>query len=174
MVMLIRLFQIGYTIILPMVFWVVRDWTWLILLTRLPYGIFALFPKYLHLPKTRLPIYPISINTTPPPPTLVMVMESDHYHVVNCIQPHPTLPYLASSGIDYNVKIWAPFQNNDDNEPRFDAEKAQRLMERNAVMLEETKDTITVPAAVMTRMLACIHSFRNRNRNIARIEDVDD
>lgn len=37
-------------------------------------------------------------------------------------------------------------------------------MERNAVMLEETKDTITVPAAFMIRMLACIHSLRNRTR----------
>lgn len=37
-----------------------------------------------------------------------------------------------------------------------------QLMERNAVMLEETKDTITVPAAFMIRMLACIHSLRNR------------
>lgn len=35
-------------------------------------------------------------------------------------------------------------------------------MARNAVMLEETKDTITVPAAFMIRMLACIHSLRNR------------
>lgn len=35
-------------------------------------------------------------------------------------------------------------------------------MVRNAVMLEETKDTITVPAAFMIRMLACIHSLRNR------------
>lgn len=35
-------------------------------------------------------------------------------------------------------------------------------MQRNAVMLEETKDTITVPAAFMIRMLACIHSLRNR------------
>lgn len=35
-------------------------------------------------------------------------------------------------------------------------------MERNAVMLEETKDTITVPAAFMIRMLTCIHSLRNR------------
>uniref|UniRef100_A0A1L8DT20 Putative cul4-ring ubiquitin ligase complex n=1 Tax=Nyssomyia neivai TaxID=330878 RepID=A0A1L8DT20_9DIPT len=106
---------------------------------------------------------------------LVMLMEADH-HVVNFIQPHPTLPYLATSGIDYDVKIWAPFQCNDDEEiQHFDEEKAQRLMERNAVMLEETKDTITVPAAVMIRMLACIHSFRNRNRgNIARIDDEDD
>lgn len=37
-------------------------------------------------------------------------------------------------------------------------------MARNAVMLEETKDTITVPAAFMIRMLACIHSLRNRSR----------
>lgn len=37
-------------------------------------------------------------------------------------------------------------------------------MERNAVMLEETKDTITVPAAFMIRMLACIHTLRNRTR----------
>lgn len=35
-------------------------------------------------------------------------------------------------------------------------------MERNAIMLEETKDTITVPAAFMIRMLACIHSLQNR------------
>lgn len=28
--------------------------------------------------------------------------------VVNRVQPHPTLPYLLSSGIDYNVKMWAP------------------------------------------------------------------
>lgn len=38
-------------------------------------------------------------------------------------------------------------------------------MERNAIMLEQTKDTITVPAAFMIRMLACIHSLRNRERN---------
>lgn len=40
-------------------------------------------------------------------------------------------------------------------------------MARNAVMLEETKDTITVPAAFMIRMLACIHSLRNRRSTAA-------
>lgn len=38
---------------------------------------------------------------------LVMLMQADQ-HVVNCLQPHPELPYLASSGIDYDIKIWAP------------------------------------------------------------------
>lgn len=55
-------------------------------------------------------------------------------------------------------------------------------MERNAVMLEETKDTITVPAAFMIRMLACIHSLRNRrpgnngnppNQNSNDLENFD-
>lgn len=46
-------------------------------------------------------------------------------------------------------------------------------MERNAVMLEETKDTITVPAAFMIRMLACIHSLRNRRSNVRSAPDAE-
>lgn len=38
-------------------------------------------------------------------------------------------------------------------------------MLRNAKMLEETQDTITVPASFMIRMLACLHSLRTR-RNL--------
>ncbi|XP_058830139.1 DDB1- and CUL4-associated factor 6-like [Topomyia yanbarensis] len=89
---------------------------------------------------------------------LVMLMEADQ-HVVNCVQPHPILPILATSGIDYDIKVWSPMG---EEKTRFDQESANDLMERNAVMLEETKDTITVPASFMIRMLACIHSLRNR------------
>lgn len=53
---------------------------------------------------------------------LVKLMEGDQ-HVVNCLQPHPTLPYLATSGIDYDVKIWAPI-DRENNEP-LDEEKAR-------------------------------------------------
>lgn len=49
----------------------------------------------------------------------------------------------------------------------------RQLMERNAVMLEETKDTITVPAAFMIRMLACIHSLRNRRPTVRGSPDGD-
>jgi nuclear receptor interaction protein len=39
-------------------------------------------------------------------------------------------------------------------------------MRRNKLMLEETRDTVTVPASFMIRMLACIsHSYRNNNNN---------
>lgn len=52
---------------------------------------------------------------------LVMLLEADQ-HVVNCLQPHPTLPYLATSGIDYDIKIWSPM---DEEKVRFDESKAQ-------------------------------------------------
>ena len=39
-------------------------------------------------------------------------------------------------------------------------------MLRNAKMLEETHDTVTVPASFMIRMLSCLHSLRSsRNPN---------
>lgn len=60
---------------------------------------------------------------------LVMLMEAD-LHVVNCVQPHPTLPYLATSGIDYDIKIWAPCAQSLDDDldlPRFDEEKARAV-----------------------------------------------
>lgn len=90
---------------------------------------------------------------------LRMLLEADH-HVVNCVQPHPFLPLLATSGIDYDVKLWAPVRS----EPDFDQDMADELMKRNAVMLEETKDTITVPASFMIRMLACLNQIRRGGR----------
>ncbi|XP_076467379.1 DDB1- and CUL4-associated factor 6-like isoform X2 [Babylonia areolata] len=86
---------------------------------------------------------------------LVMLLEADR-HVVNCLQPHPFDPILASSGIDYDVKIWSPSEP----EPCFDTEVAEEVMRRNQIMLEETRDTITVPAAFMLRVLASLNQIR--------------
>ncbi|XP_017877709.1 DDB1- and CUL4-associated factor 6-like isoform X2 [Ceratina calcarata] len=86
---------------------------------------------------------------------LCMLLEADQ-HVVNCVQPHPYLPLLATAGIDYDVKLWAPI--NEDSS--FDEKFAEDLKKRNAIMLEETKDTMTVPAVFMIRMLACLNQIR--------------
>lgn len=51
---------------------------------------------------------------------LCMLLEADQ-HVVNCLQPHPYLPMLATSGIDYDVKLWAPIND----EPSFDEKFAE-------------------------------------------------
>lgn len=185
---------------------------------------------------------------------LKMLLQADQ-HVVNCLQPHPTLPILATSGIDHDIKLWAPILE----EPSFDAKMADdvsqfffsitylnptkiccytfatillrnncyfiffciffnmiisviftirlnacsllqkfyhqnsgvadrcnkkksqilenmknmlfqfdnhffQLINRNAIMLEETRDTITVPAAFMIRMLACLNQIRRGAR----------
>ncbi|XP_074646680.1 DDB1- and CUL4-associated factor 6-like [Tubulanus polymorphus] len=90
---------------------------------------------------------------------LVNLLEGDK-HVVNCVQPHPFDPILASSGIDYDIKLWAPSSPD----CVFAADEAQELMSRNEVMLEETRDTITVPASFMLRMLASLNHIRSGRR----------
>lgn len=100
---------------------------------------------------------------------LCMLLEADQ-HVVNCLQPHPFLPMLATSGIDYDVKLWAPINV----ETSFDESFADDLKKRNAVMLEETKDTITVPAVFMIRMLACLNQIRRGRGRRSRSSDETD
>uniref|UniRef100_A0A8C4TZC8 DDB1- and CUL4-associated factor 8 n=1 Tax=Falco tinnunculus TaxID=100819 RepID=A0A8C4TZC8_FALTI len=43
---------------------------------------------------------------------IVQFMEGDKGGVVNCLEPHPHLPVLATSGLDHDVKIWAPTAEN--------------------------------------------------------------
>ncbi|XP_028678066.1 DDB1- and CUL4-associated factor 8 [Erpetoichthys calabaricus] len=43
---------------------------------------------------------------------IVQFMEGDKGGVVNCLEPHPHLPVLATSGLDHDVKIWAPIAEN--------------------------------------------------------------
>lgn len=42
---------------------------------------------------------------------IVMLLMADS-HVVNCIQPHPTRPLLATSGVDHDVKLWSPMSED--------------------------------------------------------------
>lgn len=34
--------------------------------------------------------------------------EDEHLLQVNCLEPHPQIPVLATSGLDDDVKIWVP------------------------------------------------------------------
>ncbi|CAG05828.1 unnamed protein product, partial [Tetraodon nigroviridis] len=86
----------------------------------------------------------------------LMLLEADN-HVVNCLQPHPYDPILASSGIDYDIKIWSPLEAS----PSFNRALAHEVITRNELMLEETRNTITVPASFMLRMLASLNHVRS-------------
>ena len=39
---------------------------------------------------------------------IVQYMEGDYKGVVNCLEPHPHIPVLATSGLDHDVKIFSP------------------------------------------------------------------
>lgn len=42
--------SVGWTLgmcLMPMIFWVVGDWVWFLMITTLPIGLFALYPKYM-------------------------------------------------------------------------------------------------------------------------------
>lgn len=39
---------------------------------------------------------------------IVMSLYADENGVVNCLESHPTCPFLATSGLDDNIKIWLP------------------------------------------------------------------
>merc|ERR1712080_122787 len=96
---------------------------------------------------------------------LIMLLQGDS-RVVNCVQPHPFDPILASSGIDHNIKIWAPLA---DELP--DLSDMGEIVHRNEQMLEKSCDTITVPASFVFRMLA---SFRSRRRRSSQPMDEEE
>uniref|UniRef100_A0A8C8E859 DDB1- and CUL4-associated factor 6 n=1 Tax=Otus sunia TaxID=257818 RepID=A0A8C8E859_9STRI len=93
----------------------------------------------------------------------LMLLEADN-HVVNCLQPHPFDPILASSGIDYDIKIWSPLEES----KIFNRKLADEVITRNELMLEETRNTITVPASFMLRMLASLNHIRAGERRLKR------
>jgi nuclear receptor interaction protein len=74
-------------------------------------------------------------------------------HVVNCLRPHPFDPILASSGIDYDIKICSPLEES----RIFHRKLVDEVVTRNELMLEETRNTITVPASFMLRMLVSLN-----------------
>lgn len=99
----------------------------------------------------------------------LMLLEADN-HVVNCLQPHPYDPILASSGIDYDIKIWSPLEQS----PSFNRDLAEEVIARNELMLEETRNTITVPASFMLRMLASLNHLRTDRSEGSGQENEDE
>ncbi|XP_016972731.1 DDB1- and CUL4-associated factor 8 [Drosophila rhopaloa] len=65
---------------------------------------------------------------------IINFMKGDHAGVVNCLEPHPWMPVLATSGLEHDVKIWTP-NGPDRNGPNPDSLKQtlQRNFRRNIV-----------------------------------------
>jgi WD repeat-containing protein 42A len=46
---------------------------------------------------------------------VVQFLSGDEAGVVNCLEPHPNCPVLATSGLDHEIKIWSPIANEATN-----------------------------------------------------------
>lgn len=87
---------------------------------------------------------------------LVMGFPADT-RVVNCLSPNPWTYALASSGIDYDIKLWST-HNRQDNSLQFSDSEIQSIIRNNELMLEESRQTITVPPHLFFRILASFAS----------------
>ena len=59
---------------------------------------------------------------------IVKVMHGDEAGVVNVLESHPSLPVLATSGLDDEVKLWMSVENTGEDV------EARREKEREAVL----------------------------------------
>eukprot|EP01103_Thecamoeba_quadrilineata_P011669 TRINITY_DN2831_c0_g1_i1.p1 TRINITY_DN2831_c0_g1~~TRINITY_DN2831_c0_g1_i1.p1 ORF type:complete len:462 (-),score=70.58 TRINITY_DN2831_c0_g1_i1:959-2344(-) len=78
---------------------------------------------------------------------LVNMMKGDK-HVVNCLEPHPRQPVLATSGIEHDIKIWAPTA-----EKPFDIATAKEVMELNKRKREEDEPPSFLREEMLTNLL---------------------
>uniref|UniRef100_A0A453IBN5 Uncharacterized protein n=1 Tax=Aegilops tauschii subsp. strangulata TaxID=200361 RepID=A0A453IBN5_AEGTS len=81
---------------------------------------------------------------------LMRIMRGDK-HIVNCIEPHPHFPFLATSGIDSTIKIWTPSSSKVMQLPQY----ANKVIASNARERQfyASRGEMTLSADVMMRIL---------------------
>ena len=85
---------------------------------------------------------------------IVMGFPADE-RVVNCLAPNPHHYVLASSGIDYDIKLWST-QSLKEGPLKVSDEEMKKIVDNNELMLEESKHTISVPPHLFFRVLASL------------------
>eukprot|EP00890_Picochlorum_soloecismus_P002066 jgi/Picsp_1/2860/NSC_01085-R1_wd and tetratricopeptide repeats protein 1 len=58
----------------------------------------------------------------------IAALEADR-EIVNCIRPHPTLPVIATSGIEHSIKIWSPIEGPSGKHCITDVDKIDKVAE---------------------------------------------
>lgn len=66
---------------------------------------------------------------------LIRAMEADK-HVVNCVESHPHMPLISSSGIETDIKIWTPGGTEELGSPRT----AEQVMEFSILLIPHDSD----------------------------------
>ncbi|XP_030377519.1 WD and tetratricopeptide repeats protein 1 isoform X2 [Scaptodrosophila lebanonensis] len=63
--------------------------------------------------------------------------------IVNCVQPHPSICMLATSGIDHDIKIWSPCASSDSERPNLVSDVARSVEENQKKMHTDPFDLNT-------------------------------
>ncbi|GFN86123.1 Ddb1- and cul4-associated factor 8-like [Plakobranchus ocellatus] len=96
---------------------------------------------------------------------IINFQKGDDTGVINVLEPHPTLPVLATSGLDHDVKLWMPMLE----EPNIDWDLLKKTMKKNQV--ERNLERCTSEPEIGGQMLWFImNHFRNSARRRLREE----
>ncbi|KAH9495219.1 DDB1- and CUL4-associated factor 8 [Bulinus truncatus] len=97
---------------------------------------------------------------------IINFQEGDDAGVVNVLEPHPTLPFLATSGLDHDVKLWMPYEPD----PEICMDELRKTVKKNfSDRCQERK--YSEPEMIGGQMLWFImHHFRNSARRRMREE----
>ncbi|CAK8691174.1 unnamed protein product [Clavelina lepadiformis] len=94
---------------------------------------------------------------------IVGLMEGDKGGVVNVLEPHPSLPVMATSGLDHEVKIWTPSADSTTKANEMPRLKEFMLSNRR----DREEDRQSMPDMIDGHMLwFLMRSLRNRTRRI--------
>ncbi|KAI6656301.1 DDB1- and CUL4-associated factor 6 [Oopsacas minuta] len=88
-----------------------------------------------------------------------LFLEADR-HVVNCVQPHPLEPTLATSGIDYDIKLFSPRGGSSAISRDQLLPDLEEVLRVNEEMLEQSYTTYNVPILSLLRLMAA-HRIRS-------------
>ncbi|KAK4440786.1 DDB1- and CUL4-associated factor 8 [Sesamum alatum] len=105
---------------------------------------------------------------------LVRLMVGDR-HIVNQLEPHPTIPLLASCGIEKTIKLWSPSSNAVSPLP----DNVQEIMEANRQGREDHSRVTLTPDVIMHvlrlhRRQARVYIERRYNREDVESDNDDD
>ncbi|XP_059613042.1 DDB1- and CUL4-associated factor 8 [Phlebotomus argentipes] len=92
--------------------------------------------------------------------TIVQWMPADEAGVVNVLEPHPTFPILATSGLDHDVKIWMP---SNENEPKLEGLK--KCVHRNLTCRTVVGEDIFDDRMITFFVRQCLRNRRERDPN---------
>uniref|UniRef100_A0A182MW73 Uncharacterized protein n=1 Tax=Anopheles culicifacies TaxID=139723 RepID=A0A182MW73_9DIPT len=107
--------------------------------------------------------------------TIVNWLRYNSSEIVNCLEPHPEFPILASSGVDYDIKIWVPKGLNDEQTaPIFDSHDLKRYVRRNLNQRSNFRSDFGLRSMNLSRYFPTL-SYRRRSVAHLNIDDaVDD